>query len=52
MTGMHCSNSHSSNCGSSCAVATSHTHLGHIMDTVCIAVSILLVGLLCLRILC
>lgn len=51
MTGMYSFNSHSSNCGSSCAVATSHAHLAMIMDTACFAVSILLISLLTLRIL-
>lgn len=51
MTGMHHFNSHSSNCGSSCAVATSRAHLAMIMDTAYLAVSILLISLLTLRIL-
>ncbi len=51
MTGFSSFNSHSSNCGSSCAVATSRAHLAIIMDTAYIAVSILLISLLSLAIL-
>jgi hypothetical protein len=51
MTGFNSFNSHSSNCGSSCSVATSHAHRVIIMDTACFAVSILLISLLSLRLL-
>lgn len=45
MTGFNHSNSHSTNCGSSCAVATSRAPLAIIMDTAILAVSILLISL-------
>ena len=48
MTGFNSFNSHSSNCGSSCAVATSHARFAIIMDTALLAVSILLISLLIL----
>ena len=48
MTGFNSSYSHSSNCGSSFAVATSRVRFAVIMDTAILAVSILL---LCLPIL-
>ena len=48
MTGFSSFNSHSSNCGNTCTVATSHAHLALIMDTAIIAVSILLTSLLIL----
>lgn len=51
MTGFSSFNSHSSNCGSFCAVATSRAHYAIIMDTAIIAVSILLISLLSLRLL-
>ncbi len=48
MTGFYSFNSHSSNCGSTCAAATSHAPLALIMDTAIIAVSILLISLVIL----
>lgn len=48
MTGFNSFNSHSSNCGSSYTVATSHARLAVIMDTAVLAVSILLISLLIL----
>lgn len=51
MTGIHSFNSHSSNCGSSCAVATSCARIALLMDTAVYAVSILLISLLAIRIL-
>ena len=48
MTGFSSFNSCSSNCGSSCTVATSHARLAAIMDTAVLAVSILLISLLIL----
>ena len=48
MTGFNSSYSHSSNCGSTCTVATSCARIAIIMDTAILAVSILL---LCLPIL-
>ncbi len=51
MTGFNSFNSHSSNCGSTCSVATSHARYAIIMDTAYYAVSILLISLLALRIL-
>lgn len=48
MTGFHSFNSHSSNCGSTCAVATSRARLALIMDTAILAVSILLISLVIL----
>ena len=51
MTGFNSFNSHSSNCGSTCAVATSCARFAIMMDTAFCAVSILLISLLSLRLL-
>lgn len=51
MFGTSSFNSHSSNCGSACTVATSCARIAVIMDTAYYAVSILLISLLTLRLL-